>query len=74
MHGITIIFHFADKLYGMILSYRIKHGYDISGFLLSYLTLLQRSMDIVWDNIKWVELGREDYSTKDGNKRVERRR
>jgi len=73
MHGIAIIFHFAGKLYGMILSYRIRHGYDISGFLLSYLTLLQRSIDIVWDNIKWVELGRENYSTKDGDKRVERR-
>jgi len=71
---ITIISHFAGKLYGMILSYRIRHGHDISGFPPSYHTLLQRAIDIVSNNIKWIELGREDYSTKDGNKRVERRR
>ncbi|MCE4608644.1 MAG: hypothetical protein F7B61_06805 [Caldisphaeraceae archaeon] len=37
------------------LSYKIKHDYDTSGFLCSYKHLLQEAIDIIWDNISWVE-------------------
>jgi len=36
-----------------IVSYKVKHGYDISEFLSSYRYLLQRAIDIIWDNIEW---------------------
>jgi putative transposase len=36
-------------------AYNIKHGYDVSGFLESYRIILQRAIDEVWANIRWVE-------------------
>jgi len=36
-------------------AYNIKHGYDVSGFLEMYRIILQRAIDEVWANIRWVE-------------------
>jgi len=36
-----------------IVSYKIRHDYDISEFLSSYRYLLQRAIDIIWDSIEW---------------------
>jgi len=36
-----------------IVSYKVKHGYDISEFLCGYRYLLQRAIDIIWDSIEW---------------------
>ena len=36
-----------------IVSYKVKHGYDVSEFLSSYRHLLQRAIDIIWDGIEW---------------------
>jgi len=44
-----------------IVSYKIKHNYDINDFLLSYRSLLQRAIDIIWDNIEWVEKWEKKY-------------
>jgi len=44
-----------------IVSYKIKHNYDVSDFLLSYRSLLQKAIDIIWSNIKWVEKGEKKY-------------
>jgi len=38
-----------------IVSYKVKHNYRIGDFLLSYRSLLQKAIDIIWDNITWVE-------------------
>jgi len=44
-----------------IVSYKIKHDYNINDFLLSYRSLLQRTIDIIWDNIEWVEKWEKKY-------------
>jgi len=44
-----------------IVSYKIKHNYNIYDFLLSYRSLLQRAIDIIWGNIKWVEKQEKKY-------------
>jgi len=36
-----------------IVSYKIKHNYDVKEFLSSYRYLLQRAIDIIWNSIKW---------------------
>ena len=36
-----------------ILSYKVKHGYDLRGFLSSYRHLLQRAIDAIWEGIEW---------------------
>ena len=53
-----------------ILSYKIKHNYDIGEFLSSYRYLLQRAINIIWDNINWIEKKRRSYYTvRQGKKR-----
>ena len=53
-----------------ILSYKIKHNYDIGEFLSSYRYLLQRAINIIWDNINWIERKRRNYYTvRQGKKR-----
>ena len=53
----------------MILSYKLKHNYNISGFLSSYRHLLQKAIDIIWDNIEWVEKRqRNHYLIRSGKK------
>jgi len=36
-------------------AYDIKHSYNVSGFLESYRLILQRAIDEVWANMRWVE-------------------
>jgi len=36
-------------------AYNIKHSYNVSEFLESYRLMLQRAIDEVWANIRWVE-------------------
>jgi len=53
-----------------ILSYKIKHNSDIGEFLSSYRYLLQRAINIIWDNINWIEKKRRNYYTvRQGKKR-----
>ncbi|WP_280097289.1 transposase [Staphylothermus marinus] len=42
----------------MILSYRVKHNYDVSEFLNSYRCLLQRAIDTIWEGIEWRRKGK----------------
>jgi len=44
-----------------IVSYKIKHNYNIDDFLLNYRSLLQRAINIIWSNIKWVEKWEKKY-------------
>jgi len=56
-----------------ILSYKIKHNYNIDDFLLSYRSLLQKAVDIIWENITWVEKWEEKcYEVESGRKRKKR--
>jgi len=41
-----------------ILSYKIKHNYDVAEFLSSYRYLLQRAIDVIWNNIEWRRKGK----------------
>jgi len=41
-----------------IISYKIKHNYNVKEFLLSYNSLLQKTIDIIWNNITWTEKNR----------------
>lgn len=41
-----------------ILSYKMKHNYDVKEFLNSYRYLLQRAIDTIWDNIEWRKKGK----------------
>ncbi|MBS7287944.1 MAG: hypothetical protein KIH01_04170 [Candidatus Freyarchaeota archaeon] len=36
-------------------SYKVKHDYDVKGFLEAYRWLLQRAIDETWKNITWNE-------------------
>ena len=45
----------------MILSYKIKHNCDVGDFLSSYRYLLQKTIDIIWDNIEWIEKEQRNY-------------
>jgi len=36
-------------------AYSVKHSYDISEFLEAYRLILQRAIDEIWDNIRWIE-------------------
>jgi len=36
-------------------AYSVKHSYDISEFLGSYRLILQRAIDEIWANIRWIE-------------------
>jgi len=42
-----------------ILSYRIEHSYGIKDFLSDYRDLLQKAIDVIWDNIDWIERAEE---------------
>jgi len=53
-----------------IVSYKVKHNYNIIDFLLSYRSLLQKAVDIIWENITWVEKWEERcYEVESGRKR-----
>ena len=55
------------------LSYKLKHGYDVGDFLNSYRLLLQKAIDIIWENTEWVE-GRQRnyYVVKEGGRKVKK--
>lgn len=36
-------------------AYNIKHNYNVKDFLEAYRVLLQKTIDEIWNNIKWVE-------------------
>ena len=57
-----------------ILSYKVKHDYDIGGFLNSYKYLLQKAIDIIWDNIEWIEKRQRNYYylIKRGRKKIKK--
>ncbi|MEM2203723.1 MAG: transposase [Sulfolobales archaeon] len=44
-----------------ILSYKIKHNYEVKDFLVEYKRVLQRAIDIIWNNIKWIEREKKNY-------------
>jgi len=44
-----------------IVSYKIKHYYNIDDFLLSYRSLLQKAINIIWKNIMWIEKQEKRY-------------
>ena len=46
-----------------IVSYKVKHNYDVSDFLSSYKYLLQRAIDVIWENIEWIEKKQRKYHT-----------
>jgi len=41
-----------------IVSYKVKHNYDVKNFLSSYRYLLQKAIDVIWDNIEWKKKGK----------------
>jgi len=45
----------------VILSYKIKHGYDIGEFLNSYKHLLQKAIDTIWEYMEWIEKKQRNY-------------
>jgi len=56
-----------------ILSYKIKHNYDIKEFLYSYKHLLQKAIDIIWDNIEWIgRKQRNYYVIKHGKRKIKK--
>jgi len=57
----------------VILSYKIRHNYDVSEFLDSYRCLLQRAVDIIWNGIKWMERRQRNYYVvKHGKRKIKK--
>jgi len=56
-----------------IVSYKIKHSYNIDDFLLSYHSLLQRTIDIIWGNITWIEKQEKKYYIVESGRKKTRR-
>ncbi len=44
-----------------IVSYKIRHDYNVGEFLNSYKHLLQKAIDDIWDNMEWVEKKQRNY-------------
>jgi len=57
----------------VILSYKIKHNYNIKDFLNSYRYLLQTAINIIWDNINWIERKQRNYYLIRNGKRFKRK-
>jgi hypothetical protein len=36
-------------------AYNVRHSYDVSDFLEAYRRLLQKAVDEIWDEIRWIE-------------------
>jgi hypothetical protein len=36
-------------------AYNIRHRYDVNGFLEAYRRLLQKAVDEIWAEIRWIE-------------------
>jgi len=57
----------------VILSYKIKHNYDVKDFLNSYRYFLQKTIDIIWDSIEWIEKEQRNYYiVKRGRRKIKR--
>jgi len=56
-----------------IVSYKVKHNYDIDDLLLSYRSLLQRAINIIWEDIKWVEKWEKKYYEVESKRKKTRR-
>ncbi len=56
-----------------ILSYKIKHSYDVEEFLSSYRYLLQKAIDIIWSNIEWIEKKQRNHYLIRNGKKFERK-
>ena len=55
------------------LSYKVKHNYDTTEFLSSYRCLLQRAIDMIWDNIRWIEKRQRNcYLIKRGREKIKK--
>ena len=57
----------------MSLSYKIKHDYDVREFLNSYKYLLQKAINIIWDNTEWIERKQKNYYLiKQGRRKIKK--
>ena len=57
----------------VILSYKIKHNYNIKYFLNSYRCLLQKAINIIWESIEWIEKKQRNYYlVRQGKKRIKK--
>ncbi|MCD6464884.1 transposase [Candidatus Bathyarchaeota archaeon] len=56
-----------------ILSYKIKHGYNVEDFLNNYRYLLQKAINIIWENIEWIERKQRNYYLIRNGKRFKRK-
>lgn len=62
-----------QKSYYKILSYKLKHTYDIEFFLDSYRLLLQKAIDIIWENMEWIERRQRNYYiVRQGRRRIKK--
>jgi len=39
----------------IVLTYKMKHDWDVKGLLTAYKRVLQRAIDIIWENTEWKE-------------------
>ena len=57
-----------------IVSYKIRHDYNITDFLLSYRSLLQRAIDMILGNVTWIDKWEERcYEVESGRKRKKKK-
>ena len=56
-----------------ILSYKIKHDYNVEDFLNNYGYLLQKVINIIWENIEWIEKEQRNYYLIRNGKRFKRK-
>jgi len=45
----------ASRSYYQVRAYNIRHRYDVNGFLEAYRRLLQKAVDEIWAEIRWIE-------------------
>ena len=56
-----------------ILSYKLKHNYDIKDFLNDYRNILQKAIDIIWKDIEWIERKQRNcYLIKQGRRKMKK--
>ena len=57
----------------VILSYKLRLDYDIGVFLYDYRRLLQKAIDIIWENIEWIEKKQRNYYlVKQGRRKIKK--
>ncbi|MCD6158158.1 MAG: transposase, partial [Euryarchaeota archaeon] len=39
----------------IVLTYKMKHDWDVKDLLTAYKRVLQRAIDIIWENTEWKE-------------------